>query len=145
MKFVIYTPKALHALLPPFPFPTVGTFSCCFLCHVCIVSMRFCVYREPRCDDLFLYYFVRAKRSIAIMVGDQYANYVVQKILGFCNVEQKVRVLKKIMEIPNFHKVAFGKHIIFAVDKLRASLRDRLNLEFDEHPENVAAFNSMHK
>lgn len=53
------------------------------------------------------------------MVKDQYANYVVQKILGVVETTQRDRLIETIRtSVPNLRKIAFGKHIVARVEKL---------------------------
>lgn len=66
------------------------------------------------------------------MLRDQYANFVLRRILKYCDLELKVRALDKIKSIPNWYEVAFGEHMILAVDRLSSSPELRLVAELDE-------------
>eukprot|EP01083_Nonionella_stella_P014557 40873_1 len=53
------------------------------------------------------------------MVRDQYANYVVQRVLGAVNDAQRMQIINRLVEmVPNIRKVAYGKHIVARVEKL---------------------------
>jgi len=53
------------------------------------------------------------------MVMDQYANYVVQRILDLVDVEQRDKVVSRIKKhVPNLRRVPYGKHIITQIEKL---------------------------
>jgi len=53
------------------------------------------------------------------MMKDQYANYVVQKVLDFIDDRQKEILLAKIKpHISSLRKYPYGKHIIARLEKL---------------------------
>jgi len=59
------------------------------------------------------------KSPLILMVKDQYANYVVQKILDVAMEEQRSIIVARIKRhIPNLRKLPYGKHIIARVEKL---------------------------
>lgn len=56
---------------------------------------------------------------LVAMVRDQYANYVIQKMLETLNPSQQQTLIRKINEyVPNIRKIAFGKHIVQKIEKL---------------------------
>lgn len=56
---------------------------------------------------------------LSAMVRDQYANYVVQRILGVVTEQQRARIIRRIVQcVPNIRKIAYGKHIVARVEKL---------------------------
>ena len=53
------------------------------------------------------------------MAKDQYANYVVQKMIGAASEEQLERLVQTIRQrIPHLKKVAYGKHIVAKIEKI---------------------------
>lgn len=53
------------------------------------------------------------------MVRDQYANYVIQKMLETLNPSHQQKLIRKINDyVPNIRKIAFGKHIVQKIEKL---------------------------
>merc|ERR1719462_829185 len=53
------------------------------------------------------------------MVRDQYANYVIQKMLETLVSDQRAQLIDKIGKyVPNIRKIAFGKHIVTKIEKL---------------------------
>jgi len=57
--------------------------------------------------------------GLEIMMKDQYANYVVQKILDVCDAEQRERLITQIRpHIASLKKYTYGKHIIARLEKL---------------------------
>jgi hypothetical protein len=64
------------------------------------------------CDDLFL----------QAMMKDQYANYVVQKVLETCDDQQRELLLSRIkVHLHALKKYTYGKHIVARVEKLVAA------------------------
>jgi len=56
---------------------------------------------------------------IAEMVKDQYANYVVQKVLGVVSEEERERIIDTVqLRVPHIRKITYGKHIVSKVEKL---------------------------
>ena len=52
---------------------------------------------------------------------DQYANYVVQKVLETCNDQQREKLLTRIrVHLHALKKYTYGKHIVARVEKLLA-------------------------
>lgn len=50
---------------------------------------------------------------------DQYANYVVQKILDTCNEQQREVLIGRIRaSLPSLRKYTYGKHIVARVEQL---------------------------
>jgi len=63
--------------------------------------------------------------SIALetMMKDQYANYVVQKILDVCDAQQRDIMITHIRpHIPSLKKYTYGKHIIIRLEKITGKL-----------------------
>jgi pumilio RNA-binding family len=53
------------------------------------------------------------------MMKDQYANYVVQKLLEVCDEGQREQLLSRMkVHLPNLKKYTYGKHIVARVEKL---------------------------
>ncbi len=53
------------------------------------------------------------------MVKDQYANYVIQKVLGSVNEYDRDRLIEAIRtRVPGIRKIAYGRHICSKVEKL---------------------------
>jgi len=56
---------------------------------------------------------------LLLMMRDQYANYVVQKMLDLLNGQQRDTLLDRIRpHLPALRKYTYGKHIIAKVDRL---------------------------
>eukprot|EP01121_Diplochlamys_sp_Union-15-3_P012225 TRINITY_DN3633_c0_g2_i5.p1 TRINITY_DN3633_c0_g2~~TRINITY_DN3633_c0_g2_i5.p1 ORF type:complete len:794 (-),score=164.54 TRINITY_DN3633_c0_g2_i5:88-2469(-) len=61
--------------------------------------------------------------SVEIMMKDQYANYVIQKILEVCEPRQRDKVVQKIQPyINSLKKYTYGKHIIARLDKISGKI-----------------------
>ena len=59
---------------------------------------------------------------IQVMMKDQYANYVVQKVLEICDDQHREVLLSSIRaHLPLLKKYTYGKHIVAYVEKLGAS------------------------
>jgi pumilio RNA-binding family len=57
------------------------------------------------------------------MMKDQYANYVVQKILDSCEPQQREALIVQIKpHIPALKKYTYGKHIIARLEKITGNL-----------------------
>jgi len=57
--------------------------------------------------------------GLEIMMKDQYANYVVQKILDVCDADQREHLINQIRpHIASLKKYTYGKHIIARLEKL---------------------------
>jgi len=53
------------------------------------------------------------------MMKDQYANYVVQKILETCNEDQRELLLSRVKDhMQALRKYTYGKHIVSRVEQL---------------------------
>ena len=53
------------------------------------------------------------------MIKDQYANYVVQKILETCNESQRELLLSRVKgHLQALRKYTYGKHIVSRVEQL---------------------------
>ena len=56
------------------------------------------------------------------MMKDQFANYVVQKLLEVCDANQREQLLGRMKaHLPNLKKYTYGKHIVSRVEKLIAA------------------------
>lgn len=56
------------------------------------------------------------------MMKDQFANYVVQKVLETCNDQQRELILSRIkVHLNALKKYTYGKHIVARVEKLIAA------------------------
>ena len=57
------------------------------------------------------------------MMKDQYANYVVQKMLDVADMPQKKKLLSLMKpQLNNLKRYTYGKHIITKIDKLIQSM-----------------------
>jgi hypothetical protein len=60
-----------------------------------------------------------SKTPLISMVKDQYANYVIQKMVDVVDEEQRNMILHRIKRhVPNLRKIPYGKHIIARIEKL---------------------------
>jgi pumilio RNA-binding family len=56
------------------------------------------------------------------MMKDQYANYVIQKILDVCDQQQREMLIERIRpHISSLKKYTYGKHIIARLEKIIGS------------------------
>lgn len=61
-------------------------------------------------------------RAIQAMMKDQFANYVVQKVLETCDDQQRELILSRIkVHLNALKKYTYGKHIVARVEKLVAA------------------------
>jgi len=61
--------------------------------------------------------------ALETMMKDQYANYVVQKILDVCDAQQREIMITHIRpHIPSLKKYTYGKHIIARLEKITGKL-----------------------
>nr|CAD1817649.1 unnamed protein product [Ananas comosus var. bracteatus] len=64
------------------------------------------------------------------MMKDQFANYVVQKVLETCNDQQRELILSRIkVHLNALKKYTYGKHIVARVEKLIAAGERRIGLQ----------------
>ncbi|KAJ6798629.1 pumilio-like protein 1-like [Iris pallida] len=64
------------------------------------------------------------------MMKDQYANYVVQKVLETCDDQQRELILSRIkVHLNALKKYTYGKHIVARVEKLVAAGERRIGLQ----------------
>ncbi|XP_047313825.1 pumilio homolog 1-like [Impatiens glandulifera] len=69
------------------------------------------------------------------MMKDQFANYVVQKVLETCNDEQRELILSRIkVHLNALKKYTYGKHIVARVEKLVAAGERRVALQHSSYP-----------
>ncbi|KAL5232160.1 hypothetical protein ABZP36_030936 [Zizania latifolia] len=67
---------------------------------------------------------------LEIMMKDQFANYVVQKVLETCDDQQRETILTRIKaHLNTLKKYTYGKHIVARVEKLVAAGEKRLGLQ----------------
>ncbi|XP_047329425.1 pumilio homolog 1-like [Impatiens glandulifera] len=67
--------------------------------------------------------------SLQVMMKDQYANYVVQKVLETCDDEHLELILNKIkIHLTALKKYTYGKHIFARVEKLVAAGEKRIGV-----------------
>lgn len=65
------------------------------------------------------------------MMKDQYANYVVQKVLEICNDQQRELILSRIkVHLTALKKYTYGKHIVARVEKLVAAGEKRVGAKY---------------
>jgi len=61
-------------------------------------------------------------------VKHKYANYVIQKLLNFCNQKQQQRLIYQIeRNIPNLRTLNYGKHIMDKIKKLKQQFNQNNN------------------
>ncbi|KAF8048174.1 hypothetical protein N665_2630s0005 [Sinapis alba] len=64
------------------------------------------------------------------MMKDQFANYVVQKVLETCDDQQREHILNRIkVHLNALNKYTYGKHIVARVEKLVAAGERRMGLQ----------------
>ncbi|GMG98278.1 hypothetical protein Nepgr_000118 [Nepenthes gracilis] len=69
------------------------------------------------------------------MMKDQFANYVVQKVLETCNDQQRELILSRIkVHLNALKKYTYGKHIVARVEKLVAAGERRIVGQSSPHP-----------
>ncbi|KAL5202272.1 hypothetical protein ABZP36_013224 [Zizania latifolia] len=67
---------------------------------------------------------------LEVMMKDQFANYVVQKVLETCDDQQRETILTRIKaHLNTLKKYTYGKHIVARVEKLVAAGEKRLGLQ----------------
>eukprot|EP00268_Persea_americana_P041744 TRINITY_DN416_c0_g1_i1.p1 TRINITY_DN416_c0_g1~~TRINITY_DN416_c0_g1_i1.p1 ORF type:complete len:1038 (-),score=235.60 TRINITY_DN416_c0_g1_i1:607-3720(-) len=72
------------------------------------------------------------------MMKDQFANYVVQKVLETCDDQQREFILSRIkVHLNALKKYTYGKHIVARVEKLVAAGERRIGLQ-SSYPSSVA-------
>ncbi|KAL6619818.1 hypothetical protein ACP70R_034957 [Stipagrostis hirtigluma subsp. patula] len=70
---------------------------------------------------------------LEVMMKDQFANYVVQKVLETCDDQQREMILTRIKtHLNTLKKYTYGKHIVARVEKLVAAGEKRLGA-FNQH------------
>ena len=98
-KCSITWPISVTAILGHFGNPRVGRFWVAFYC-------------VSKSSDL-------SKDSLFAMMKDQYANYVVQKMLDVAESSQKKLMIQKMKpHMNNLKRYTYGKHIISKVEKI---------------------------
>jgi len=61
--------------------------------------------------------------ALETMMKDQYANYVIQKILDVCDSHQReIMILHIRPHVPSLKKYTYGKHIIARLEKITGKL-----------------------
>jgi hypothetical protein len=61
---------------------------------------------------------------LEVMMKDQYANYVIQKIIDLCDSEQREKIINKIKpHINTLKKYTYGKHIIARLEKIMGPIK----------------------
>ncbi|CAN6442751.1 unnamed protein product [Victoria cruziana] len=64
------------------------------------------------------------------MMKDQFANYVVQKVLETCDDQQRELILTRIkVHLNALKKYTYGKHIVARVEKLVAAGERRIGVQ----------------
>jgi pumilio RNA-binding family len=67
---------------------------------------------------------------LEVMMKDQFANYVVQKVLETCDDQQREMILTRIKaHLNTLKKYTYGKHIVARVEKLVAAGEKRQGLQ----------------
>lgn len=71
--------------------------------------------------------------ALLVMTKDQFANYVVQKMLDLCEVPQRKKMLSILKpNLPSLRKYTYGKHIVAKVEKWISSPRSINDKEENE-------------
>ena len=71
----------------------------------------------------------RSSDSLFTMMKDQYANYVVQKMLDIADMPQKKKMISQMKpQLSNLKRYTYGKHIITKLEKIIQSLQMNGNL-----------------
>ena len=79
-----------------------------------------------RIPHMLLYF---SSDSLFTMMKDQYANYVVQKMLDIADMPQKKKLISQMKpQLSNLKRYTYGKHIITKLDKIIQSLAINGNL-----------------
>ncbi|XP_042454316.1 pumilio homolog 3-like [Zingiber officinale] len=69
-------------------------------------------------------------QPLQVMMKDQFANYVVQKVLETCDDQQRELILSRIkVHLDALKKYTYGKHIVARVEKLVVTGEKRIGLE----------------
>ena len=56
---------------------------------------------------------------LVAMVKDQYANYVIQKMVDILDLEQRNLFIQRIKRhVPSLRRISYGKHIIAKIEKI---------------------------
>jgi len=79
-------------------------------------------FADDKDRDLFLDQILnkKSKQILCEMVKHKYANYVIQKLLNYCNVKQQQRLIHHIeRNIPNLRTMNYGKHIMDKIKKIK--------------------------
>ncbi|GKV28409.1 hypothetical protein SLEP1_g37472 [Rubroshorea leprosula] len=75
---------------------------------------------------------------LQVMMKDQFANYVVQKLLETCDDQQLELILNRIkVHLNALKKYTYGKHIVARVEKLVAAGERRISI-LTPHPAQMA-------
>lgn len=87
--------------------------------HACMSDKRGRENFDCMCNlySYYRYYFITQA-----MMKDQFANYVVQKVLETCSDQQRELILSRIkVHLDALKKYTYGKHIVARVEKLVAA------------------------
>lgn len=73
--------------------------------------------------SMMLKYNIKSEKTyLQEMIEDQYANYVVQKVIDECNNEERNRIMEIVKEInPPIINSGYGKHIMVRLEKKKKS------------------------
>eukprot|EP01018_Ginkgo_biloba_P012625 Gb_30038 [translate_table: standard] len=72
---------------------------------------------------------VKQLNTTKAMMKDQFANYVVQKVLETCDDQQREFILSRIkVHLNALKKYTYGKHIVARVEKLVAAGEKRIGM-----------------
>jgi len=65
---------------------------------------------------------------LLLMVRDQYANYVVQKMIDVCDQDQLAMIVQRIKRhVPGLRKIPYGKNILTRLEKLTGTVFSGIN------------------
>lgn len=67
---------------------------------------------------VYLFFFFSSRSALNVMMKDQYANYVVQKMIDVAEPAQRKVLMHKIRpHLGSLRKYTYGKHIIVKLEK----------------------------
>ncbi|MBA0639681.1 hypothetical protein Goshw_009495 [Gossypium schwendimanii] len=90
-------------------------------CKICVALMYLDVMIQD-CDPMEFLNVVAFVSPSQAMMKDQFANYVVQKVLETCDDQQRELILSRIkVHLNALKKYTYGKHIVARVEKLVAA------------------------
>ena len=89
-----------------------------------LMLLKFCLLLDFMVTSTYSYFPLCCSCCLCIqaMMKDQFANYVVQKVLETCDDQQRELILSRIkVHLNALKKYTYGKHIVARVEKLVAA------------------------